>query len=549
MSRWDDLFNEPKSDRPASTLTIVSDTGNATSYAAAALRREAESVATAPDGTRNHTLNKAWFNMGRHVGAGSIDAGTVRTALAEAGRACGLPQAEIDLVLRDDDTRALHAGAAVPRVPAPLAPVPEVTVLDPKVELDFWQARPILEHLHDFARARMTSPWAVLGVTLARVITAVPHQVVLPPLIGGRASLNLFVGLVGPSGGGKGTAEAAAADALSIGYIRTARIASGEAIAHVYKKRTKGQEPEWRDESHAALISVPEIDRLAGQSARQGSTIMADLRSAWSGELLGQVAADSSRSIPLEAHQYRLCLVAGVQPARAGVLLDDADGGTPQRFLWLPATDPDIPDREPPEPRPQPWEPPRVSSFVSAGGARVDICAAARETIMEAHRARQRGDGDALDGHALLTRLKTAAALGILNGAYAVTDEDWELAGVIAEKSAATRAAVVQLRMSRLKASAEARAEADADRAVFVQNRLEDAAIKRVCGVIVRRLRRTPDDGWTPRHEIRKAAAARDRQHVDEALERLLGSGQIERDEAPETARRGAQFRLTERPS
>ena len=31
-------------------------------------------------------------------------------------------------------------------------------------------------------------------------------------------------------------------------------------------------------------------------------------------------------------------MLVGVQPARAGTLLDDLDGGTPQRVVWVPPT-------------------------------------------------------------------------------------------------------------------------------------------------------------------------------------------------------------------
>jgi hypothetical protein len=469
--------------------------------------------------------------MGRHVGAGSIDVTTVRNALTDAARACGLPPHEIDTVLRDSSTSALSAGAAIPRHPDPLPEAPGVTVLDLKedIETEFWDARPLLRHLHDFARARRVSPWAVLGVTLARVIVATPHQVCLPPIVGGKSSLNLFVGLVGPSGSGKGAAESVATDALHVGAIRTARIASGEAIAHVYKKRTKaGAEPDWRDDSHAALISVPEIDRLAGQAARQGATIMADLRSAWSGELLGQVAADSTRSIPLEAHQYRLSLVAGIQPARAGCLLDDSDGGTPQRFLWMPATDTEAPTMAPEEPPTRTWTAPSVSGLVGIGGAYMDVCDTARETILGARLAALRGEGDPLDGHALLARLKTAAALALLDRRLEVTGEDWRLGGIVAQKSAATRGRVVATLERAVREKSRKKAEAVAQEAVIVEERTTDVAVKRVCRVITRKLRR---DEWMGTSAIRKALASRDRKYFDIALERLAEAGQIEVDE------------------
>ena len=109
--------------------------------------------------------------------------------------------------------------------------------------MDLWTARPILAHVRDFARARRVSPWAVLGVVLARVCTATPPFVVLPPLIGARCQLNTFVGLVGPSGSGKDAAARAAEDAVPVGPIDTAGVGSGEGIAHqfvTYKRPNQG---------------------------------------------------------------------------------------------------------------------------------------------------------------------------------------------------------------------------------------------------------------------------------------------------------------------
>ena len=326
------------------------------------------------------------------------------------------------------------------------------------------------------------------GVTLARIIAATPNQLALPPIVGSKASLNLFVGLVGPSGSGKGAAEAAAADLLPI-QVRTARIASGEAIAHVYKERTR-KEVVWRDDIHAALITVPEIDRLAGQHARQGSTILADLRSAWSGEQLGQVAADSTRSITLEAHQYRLCLVAGIQPERARVLLDDVDGGTPQRFLWLPATDEDAPTTAPEEPDALTWTAPSLSGRVNWRGVYMDVPQIAREAIDHARVARLRGDGEALDGHDLLCQLKTAAALALADGRLDMTGTDWHLAAAIARKSASVRRRVLTALDSKKRRDNVARAEAEAQRTIHIDQTREEAVIRRVCGVIHRRLTR-----------------------------------------------------------
>jgi hypothetical protein len=302
-----------KADPPPTSgrLTVVTSSSGTSSYAAAALRGEAGDVASAPEGARNDRLNKAWFNMGRHIGAGSIDVESVKIALTQAGQAAGLPDHEIETVLRDGSTSALNAGAANPRIPAPLPDLPTPTVfevpdLSSTEEAAFWSARDILTHVHTFARARMVAPWAVLGVTLARIITATPHQVCLPPIVGGKASLNLFVGLVGPSGSGKGAAEAVAAEAVNVGYIESHNVGSGEGIAHGYKHRSKG-ELHWNDDHHAVMFSVPEIDSLAAQGDRKGATLMPQLRSGWTGEQLGFGYADPMKRIIVEAHQYRLC--------------------------------------------------------------------------------------------------------------------------------------------------------------------------------------------------------------------------------------------------
>ena len=64
----------------------------------------------------------------------------------------------------------------------------------------FFEARPALRNLRDFARARHVAPWALLGVVLARVAAAVPPSVYCRPTHGTVASLNFFVAICGLSG-------------------------------------------------------------------------------------------------------------------------------------------------------------------------------------------------------------------------------------------------------------------------------------------------------------------------------------------------------------
>jgi hypothetical protein len=537
-------------------------TGTGTAYAEAALRGECEKVASAPSGQRNDTLNRAWFKVGRVPG---MDIAWARAALWDAGRACGLPEHEIALVLRDDTTSGFANGTLVqrevealerPRVDlsgavlgssGPATGAPQALAAagpgaDPSAsEEEFWSARPLLGHLRTFAQARMVSPWAVLGVTLARFITATPPVVCLPPIVGSKASLNLFVGLVGPSGSGKGAAEGTAAEATRLGqFLVSHNVGSGEGIAHGYMHRTKG-ELAWNDEQHAVLFSVPEIDSLAAQGDRKGATLMPQLRSGWTGEQLGFGYADPTKRIIVPAHEYRLCLVAGIQPGRAGCLLDDADGGTPQRFVWLPATDSTLPDIEPEAPEPWVWHRPSLTGLVgTTTGTYVHVCEEARRTIRENRRAQARGEMAALDGHMLLCRLKVAAALGIADGRYEASAQDWYLADFVMRRSAFTRDAVVQHLAAQKAREAEARAMGAANTAVLVDDRVTAAAVQRVCRNVVRHL----GDGEPKAHSDlrRSAVASRDRGLFEEALGLLIAAGQVVSEPVPNGS--GQQYRM-----
>jgi len=82
-----------------------------TAYGTAALRRAAASVESAREGTRNHTLNREAFRLGRLVGGGILDHEQAATALRRAARKAGLPPEETDKTI----TSGLTAGIARPR--------------------------------------------------------------------------------------------------------------------------------------------------------------------------------------------------------------------------------------------------------------------------------------------------------------------------------------------------------------------------------------------------------------------------------------------------
>lgn len=405
----------------------------------------------------------------------------------------------------------------------------------------FWTARDTLTHLRTFARARRAAPWAVLGAALARVVVVSPPHLVLPPLVGSDASLNLFVAVVAESGGGKGASVGAASDAVSVGHITSHPVGSGEGLTHLFVRRTKtGLE----QHTTAVLAEVGEVDTLTALNSRQGSTLQPVLRQAYMGEEFGFGYADPLKRLVVPAHQYRLSLIVGVQPKRAGGLLDDADGGTPQRLLWLPAVDRDAPETAPEAPARLHWRMPDLPPHsIHDGRVRMPVCETARVSIDTARLARLQGDGEALDGHALLTRLKVAAALGLLDGRVEVSEQDWELSGTVMAVSDATRERIVAELGDVRRRSNRARGHAEAERAEMVTERVQGVAIRRVAQVLHRALAAVKATGMTG-GVLRRSVHSRDRHLVDEALDQLLTAGRIVAEELAPDETGGGGFGL-----
>lgn len=403
----------------------------------------------------------------------------------------------------------------------------------------FWKTRPVLEHLHAFARARRVGPWAVLGATLARVVAATPARVQIPPTIGGYASLNLFVGLVGNSGDGKDIAQKVARDALRIEFgepFNTNPVGSGEGLAHMFmraKKPTRDDPvPDPILYNQAALVTVGEVDTLGAMAQRQSSTIASQLRQAAMGEPLGFFYVDTAKRMIVPEHVYRLCMLVGIQPARSAVLLNDADGGTPQRMVWLPAGDPEAPDMSPGEPDPMTWESPDWTQAPRGRSANAECFVVvlpdvAVKAIQDARLARLRGSGEALDGHAVLTRTKVACALAILEERHQVSDQDWDLSGTVMAVSDAQRARCIkELSQKGIQENA-AKAVAEAERTLIVEDRIANEKLPKVSQTIKRRLMREGSTAGAPRHVLYKAVRSPDRPFFDTALDALMMSGDV----------------------
>ncbi|SRX95097.1 hypothetical protein MSP7336_03361 [Mycobacterium shimoidei] len=425
----------------------------------------------------------------------------------------------------------------------------------------FWTSCAELSDLRQFARARRVGPWSMFGVCAALVVSSVPPYVVLPPLVGHYASLNLFVALVGKSGSIKSAAIGAALDWLGVDPPpNPKKPGSGEGLAKcfAYVKKPKGEPAMQVGKNWSVLAEIPEVDTLTATGGRGGSTLMSELRYAWSGERLGIDYAADDKAIVLQSQRYRLCMIVGVQPLRAAPIFDDADAGTPQRFVWFPVSDPNRPTQRPDEPAKlglpawvQAETDASIADDASEGVFRIDpnVALACRmnvpadpdgfevmavpdavNTAIDEQAFAVLGDADdidPLDGHKLLCQEKLAAAIAVLRQHKEITEHDWELAGTAMKVSDRTRAEVLETLAAEAGERNRKAGQASGIRKIAEAERIAAERAKKVARIaekVIEKLRSKNDQTL---NEIKKQFSGPDKQYVNEALGDLEDDGQI----------------------
>jgi hypothetical protein len=238
-------------------------------------------------------------------------------------------------------------------------------------------------------------------------------------------------------------------------------------------------------------------------------------------------------------------------------LFDDADAGTPQRFVWLTAVDDDMPEVEPDEPPRLDlgrWTAnPQVRSTVSlidfdtaqnshladpADPAHYEVLgvpAIAEDEIKTVQRAIRHGSEkvDPLDGHRLLVQLKVAAALMALEGRrQAITESDWTRARLMMAVSDITRQAVkIELR-SKERHQNTNRGRAEGEREIAKNDVIarDRERVKNMAGRILDALR--DKDGQTV-SVLKKALSGgnKNREVFDRAISYLDGTGAVKRED------------------
>lgn len=358
---------------------------------------------------------------------------------------------------------------------------------------EFWTFHPRMETLRRYAWARRCSPWAMLGVEVVRGLCALPAHVVLPPIIGGRVSPNLFVGIAAESGGSKGAATNAGWDFLAIEPAPELWDAgTGEGFIQLYgmEEGPKGAKRWVRNpDVRAVLLDVPEVAGLAALKSRPGATLSSVLCKAAMGEQLSTLNANPVLRRRVEKNTYRMGMIVGIQFANAGALFDEIGTGLPQRFLWTPAAALLPPWSQSEQEWVDAYKPERLhieDRWLRAGDVRV--CDAARREIRDAHDARMEraarrlSVGPELDGHRLLVREKLAVGLSVLlYGTADVSEELWARTLVPMRVSDETRedawAGARRRRYVESEAEGEVRAAATVAHEEAVETRRVDATI------------------------------------------------------------------------
>ena len=396
----------------------------------------------------------------------------------------------------------------------------------------FWAARPVLSHIRQAAHARLACADAVLAAVLARVVTLVPSSIALPPLVGGRASLNLFAAIIDPSGGGKSAAVSVASELVPIDRkdIRDPLLpGSGEGIIDDYFEMVAEENADGKKElvkkqtQVGAFMFVDEGETLLAQNDRKGATIMQTLRSAWMGGALGQANATQERKRFLPAHNYRLCTVVGFQLHNAAMLINDGGGGTPQRFWFVNATDPAVCRQEWPGPI-RFYPPPR------AGDVDMTMDDEIADGIIERRIGRTAGRlaVDPLDTHGDLRREKIAAALAILDGRMHIGADDWDLAGMIDDASVAVRSTVIAQARQAAEAKAHQRTVSAVKQEVASRDALEAQQIARGSRALARLVWKAAAGGVS-KGDVWRALSGQRRKNVsvDELVDHAVGCGWV----------------------
>lgn len=425
---------------------------------------------------------------------------------------------------------------------------------------DFWDARERFQRIRQAAWRNGASGDVALLTVLCRCAAMVSPKLTFD-LGRGEGSLSLFGGAIGGTGTGKSTSVEAgqgiviapaylvdqdgeidpdkfkdgiplgSGEGLAEAYMGTVERETGEVHTRATGRASKGdpvtEKVRAQVRAHVFYyVDEGEVLTKAGNE-RKGTTIWQALRTAWVGGPLGQQNARDETTRLIGRRKYSLGMVVGYQPETVQVLLADGGPGTPQRFLWSSAIDPQLPMARPEPMRPF-WLPlsdeqgQPVSGLITGPQWLADELWSTRVNVVH-------GDEvvDQMDSHRDLMRCKLAALLAVVDGRMVVTDEDWQLAGVVWETSCAIRDQMMEFgrRTLRMQAERQTAIHVEREERVHVARISADGAVERVARWIGRRVHERNEAGRQAetRAAVRHGLSAEDRKFFDPAFDVACG--------------------------
>ena len=427
----------------------------------------------------------------------------------------------------------------------------------PQLPEEFWSAHPTLTHVRQFAHYGVNSADAVLGAALVRLSAHLDPCVRIVTGVKRPLPLNTFVGIVGSAGTGKSSAYQASADLLDLKFgnpmdldlIAPADqcppelpVGSGPGVAEAFMgtvidpgdptMKTKVR----RQVRHKVLLHSDEGAGLVAGiiDTKRGQDIGPTLRAAWTGAVLGQANASAERTREVRDYSLGLCVGFQLEALAALSTAEQLEYGTPQRFVYVSATDPTIPDDAPDDPG-------QLTVPLPHGPLRYDAelrVRARREAL-----ARARGDGgdvtgdDMMQAHRPALVARCAALLVVLcdPGRTEINAGDVALAEMLLDTSARLHGIAMEWRREREASERERQLQGRISEQVATAVALDGRA-DNIARLNERILAYVDDAGgsveWAGRAGLRKTKFnAGDRPLADAALVRLaVEDGPLVRD-------------------
>lgn len=421
---------------------------------------------------------------------------------------------------------------------------------------DFWKARPVFGKIRQAAWSEGCSGDVLFWALMARESGMLSHHIRMKTGIGGRGSLNIFASPVGPPGTGKSTSAALApklATTEDEDFLDGLPIGTGEGIAEMYmgtdeektggfyKSGPKQGEPITkavrRQLYHNGYIYVDEGGVLDQLNQRNGSTLHETIRCAAVGQSIGQTNATEERRRFIKAETYSLGMLIGFQPTTAQPLLADHKTGTPQRYFWSWAQDPNIPEEPPEWPGEFEWHPGLLRPTEDVNVRFPDDI---RKMLWDERRARNQGkaEGGPYDGHANLLKAKLASMFALFDlgedgrkEQYLVIHEDWELAELVWACSCLVRDELIADAKRSTEAAREIAEKVAVDLAVRTEEAKSSASttLMRIARCIVTYVGN--ENGGLTKAAAYKKVAYRDREKFESALDFALSQGWLVENE------------------